>query len=123
MEESTVQNVGLNFTDWRGNLILDVDATLEPDALSAGVRRQDQDTNQNQTLNDEDHDSDHDDEDNSQQTWMTTTLTKTSCHWMQDKVDQLNKDPNGNEVHSAASVQQNDNNDEAELTNEDEGPT
>ena len=38
----------------------------EPDALSAGVRRQDQDANQNQTLNDDDHDSDHDDGDYSQ---------------------------------------------------------
>ena len=46
--------------DWRGNLIPDLDATIEPDALSPGVRQPDQDTNQNQTLND-DYDSDHDD--------------------------------------------------------------
>ena len=42
----------------------------------------------------------------------------------QDEVDRLNKDSNEDEVHSAASVQNNDNDneDEAELTPEDKGP-
>ena len=40
----------------------------------------------------------------------------------QDEVDRLNKDPSEDEVHSAASVQQNNNEDEAELTHEDKGP-
>ena len=87
------------------------------------MRQQDQDANQIQTPNNYDHDSNHDNEDYSQSNLDDDHTDKDDLSLddiSQDELDQLNKDPN--EVHSAASVQQNDNNDEAELTNEGKGP-
>ena len=40
-------------TDWPGNLTLDLVATVEKDALIAGVNLQEQDKNANQTLTSE----------------------------------------------------------------------